>query len=72
MPRNNNTCFNSLALVDKFFWNFPKCRGSSRCFPHGRPICLWTTVLLGTATLVFLAWTTLMDELKLVQFLVHH
>ena len=22
---------------------FSKCRGSSRCFPHGRPICLWMT-----------------------------
>ena len=42
------------------------------CFPHGRPICLWTTVLLGIVILVFLTWMTLMDELELVQFSLYH
>ena len=33
MLQNSNTWFNSLAFVDKSFWNFPKCWGLSRCFP---------------------------------------
>ena len=41
------------------------------CFPHGQPMCLWTIAILGRAILAFLTWTTLMDELKLVKFLVH-
>ena len=72
MPWNSNMWFNSLALVDKIFWNFLKCRGLSRCFPYGWRMYLWTTVLLGITILVFLTWTTLMDELELVQFSVHH
>ena len=70
--------FNLLALVDKSLWNFLSVEGHPGAFlmddplVHGRPTCLWTTVLLGIAILVFLAWTTLMDELELVQFSVHH
>ena len=72
MPWNNNTWFNSLTLVGKLFWNFPKCLGLSVCFPHGQPVCLWTTAILGRAIPAFLTWTTFMDKLESIQFLVHH
>ena len=72
MPWNSNTWFNSLTLVDKIFQNFPKSLGSSRCFTHGRPKCLWTIVLVGITILDFLTWMTLMDELELIRFSVHH
>ena len=37
MPRNNNTWFNLLDLVDKSFWNFPKCRGRPGALPMDNP-----------------------------------
>ena len=32
MPRNNNTWFNLLALVDKSLWNFPSVRSRPGAF----------------------------------------
>ena len=71
MFQNSNMWFDSL-FVGKSFWKFSKCWGSSRCFPDGRPSCPWTTILLGMTIPIFLTWTTLMDKLELIQFLVHH
>ena len=72
MFQNSNTWFDSLAFVGKSFQKFTKCWGSSRRFPDGRPLCPWMTILLGMTILNFLTWITLMDELELIQFLVHH
>ena len=54
------------------FLEFSQVSEVIHVFPYGRPVCLWTAVILGKAILAFLTWTTLMDELELVQFLVHH
>ena len=72
MFQNSNTLFDSLAFVGKYLWKFPKCWGSSRCYPDGRPIYPQMTILLGMTIPIFLTWTTLMDELELIQFLVRH
>ena len=72
MFQNSNTWFDSLAFEGKSFWKFSKCWGSSRRYPNGRPLCPWTTVLLGMIISIFLTQTTLMDKLELIQFLVCH